>query len=144
MRVRMKLVGGREVRAKVRSLGREVGRAMATAAEAAALPLERRWKENVATYYARSGEMGPGGKRGLVETGTYLRSIHHEVESSGPGGAVVLVGTDIVDPPYPFYLEFGTSRMRPKPTARPALDESGEEMRREFSESFRSLMASIG
>lgn len=130
MRVRMKLVGGREIRGKVRRLANQVEGAMATATEAAALPLENAWKENIRAYP-------------LIETGSYMRSVHHEVEESGAGHAVVLVGSDIVDPPYPFFLEFGTSRMEPKPTARPALDESQDAMRREYSEAMQQLMASI-
>lgn len=34
-----------------------------------------------------------------------------------------LVGTDITDPPYPYFLEYGTSRMPAYPAARPAFDE---------------------
>jgi len=36
----------------------------------------------------------------------------------------VTVGTDLVDPPYPYFLEFGTSRMSARPSARPAFEES--------------------
>lgn len=34
-----------------------------------------------------------------------------------------LIGTDLVDPPYPYFLEYGTSRMPAYPAARPAFDE---------------------
>jgi len=33
------------------------------------------------------------------------------------------IGTDLADPPYPFYLEYGTSKMPAYPSARPAFDE---------------------
>ena len=120
MRLSFTLVGRPRVSRQLQELRSELGgSAMATALEAAALPLENRWKENIRNYP-------------LVRTGTYLRSVHHNApEMSGDGGTVE-VGTDIVDPPYPAFLEFGTSKMSAKPTARPALDESGEEMRSEF------------
>lgn len=141
MRVRIKLVGSTQLRNKVRQLRSRVDDAMAVSLEAAALPLENTWKHKVSSFYTDAGFTGPDGKRGLVETGTFLRSIHHE---PGKGRTEVLVGTDITDPPYPYWLEFGNSRMEPKPTARPALDESAPQMRREFSGSMRQLLASIG
>ncbi|HYI67134.1 MAG TPA: HK97-gp10 family putative phage morphogenesis protein [Candidatus Limnocylindrales bacterium] len=131
MQIRIKLVGAGRLRDRMRALGDRTGPAMATALEAAALPLENGWKENVRAYP-------------LVLTGSYMRSIHHETGPAEAGRAVVLVGTDIVDPPYPKFLEFGTSRMSPKPTARPALDERGDEMRREFGSSMKQLLGSIG
>jgi hypothetical protein len=33
------------------------------------------------------------------------------------------IGTDLTEPPYPYYLEYGTSRMPAYATARPAFDE---------------------
>jgi hypothetical protein len=38
-------------------------------------------------------------------------------------GYTAHVGTDLVDPPYPYFLEYGTSRMAARPSARPAFDE---------------------
>lgn len=140
MRFRLKLVGLPELRAKVDRFRDQVEDAMAISLEAAALPLENAWKDKISNFYNDAGYVGPDGKRGLVETGTFLRSIHHERISSRE----VAVGTDIVDPPYPKYLEFGTSRMAPKPTARPALDESAPRMRSEFRASMAALMGSIG
>lgn len=43
----------------------------------------------------------------------------------GVGGArTVIIGTDLTDPPYPYFLEYGTSRMPAYPAARPAFDET--------------------
>jgi len=54
------------------------------------------------------------------KTGHYRRSIAVVRERTR-----VVIGTDIVDPPYPFWLEFGTRRMpKGKPSARPAVDQS--------------------
>jgi hypothetical protein len=39
------------------------------------------------------------------------------------GGMTAVIGTDLVDPPYPYFLEYGTSRMGARPSARPAYDE---------------------
>lgn len=36
----------------------------------------------------------------------------------------VIVGTDLTDPPYPVFLEYGTSRMGARPSARPAFEQT--------------------
>lgn len=66
-----------------------------------------------------------------VKTGTYRRSIHQEKRGSGLKQEVV-VGTDITTPPYPIYLEYGTRRMNPRPSARPAWDESKDRLEGEL------------
>jgi HK97 gp10 family phage protein len=56
-------------------------------------------------------------------TGTYRRSIQAQpLPSAGTHKSAVQIGTDITDPPYPVYLEFGTSRMAARPSARQAWD----------------------
>jgi hypothetical protein len=40
------------------------------------------------------------------------------------GAMTALIGTDLTDPPYPYFLEYGTSRMPAYPAARPAFDET--------------------
>jgi HK97 gp10 family phage protein len=127
MKIRMRLVGRPAVSRKIRAMTAALSDALATSAEAAVLPLENRWKELVP-----------------VRTGTYRRSIHHEPPVVMGDQVSIEVGTDIVEPPYPFFLEFGTSRMAPRPSARPALDETQGAVQREFSASMRQLMASIG
>lgn len=42
------------------------------------------------------------------------------------GKVEVIVATDLNDPPYPYFLEYGTSRMPAYPTARPAYVESSD------------------
>lgn len=54
-----------------------------------------------------------------VETGTYRRSIHTETDAT-PDSSIV--GTNLTNPPYPVYLEFGTGRMAARPSARPAAE----------------------
>lgn len=48
------------------------------------------------------------------DTGTLMRSITHEVRMEGrePTG---VVGSTLVNPDYPKYLEYGTSKMKPRP-----------------------------
>ena len=80
-----------------------------TGLEAGALPLRNEWKEE-APY----------------ESGDYKRSIQIVREAER-----VVVGTDIVKPPYPFYLEFGTRRMhKAHPSARPAVDKTEDAVKR--------------
>lgn len=117
------VVGAPELEAKLTALG-EVADAMLEAAGlAAALPIENAWKENVLER--------------AHKTGTYLRSIHSAVLSTGKGSATIIIGTDIDDPPYPVYLEFGTVKMAPRPTAGPAFDNHREEALTEFGDVLR-------
>ena len=84
-------------------------------------------------------------------TGTYKRSIHvyghGDAELEGeemPAPADPLqveVGTNITKPPYPVYLEYGTSRMAPRPSAGPALDATEDEVLQEVADVFAELLA---
>ena len=56
-----------------------------------------------------------------VDTGTLRRSITYRVDENEKAG---YVGSTIKNPPYGAYLEFGTSRMKPRPWLRPALEKS--------------------
>lgn len=58
-----------------------------------------------------------------VDTGTLRRSITYTVDEKKLEGRV---GTTINDPPYGAYLEYGTSRMKPRPWLKPALNKSKE------------------
>lgn len=75
-------------------------------------------------------------RKKLIKTGQMKRSIHPEVESS----TVVKIGTDITDPPYPFFLEYGTSRMPPYSFLRPALDENKDKARREIRKALKQVL----
>ena len=54
-----------------------------------------------------------------VDTGTLRRSITYKVNENEKVGRV---GSTIKNPPYGLYLEYGTSRMKPRPWLRPALE----------------------
>ncbi len=63
---------------------------------------------------------------GLDKVGRAFRDI----AALGKQGAVARIGTNLTSPPYPFFLEYGTSRMPAYPTARPAFDEGWPEAQR--------------
>lgn len=48
------------------------------------------------------------------DSGELMRSITHDV-SSKDGQSVGHVGSIINNPPYPVYLEYGTTKMKPRP-----------------------------
>ena len=54
--------------------------------------------------------------------------------------AEATVGTNLVSPPYPYFLEFGTSRMAARPSARPAFDESKDEAIRVVGDTLGQLI----
>ena len=88
-------------------------------------------------------------------TGSYRRSIHiggHTRlapdfdgtdigKQSGPdGGASVIVGTSITDPPYPIFLEYGTSKMTARPSCGPAFDAKKGAAVKEIGDAFKDLL----
>lgn len=132
------LTGGTTVKRNLRALMVAAsGRAMKTAVTAGAIPMQNRWKELAAH-----------------ETGTYKRSVHiggitrpegggddshvkaREAVTEpdiGPAHVVVTIGTDIVDPPYPWFLEDGTVHMAAHPAAQPAFDETKDAAQAEIA-----------
>ena len=76
-------------------------------------------------------------EKNLVISGDMKKSIHPEVEADGKA---VRIGSDIIDPPYPSFLEFGTSKMSPKPFMRPALDENKTEAINEIASILRMIV----
>lgn len=92
------------------------------------------------------------------KTGTYRRSIHiggHTElagdfegqdmgsQAAGPGQAAVVIGTNITDPPYPKFLEEGTSKMAARPSAGPALDAKRSEAVREVGEALKDMVRKL-
>ena len=82
-------------------------------------------------------------------TGTLRRSIHTEVEATGPGRAEAMVGTDVV---YAARVEFGfegtdkagrTYHQPPQPYLRPALDENIEAATREIGEALSEIIDQV-
>lgn len=54
------------------------------------------------------------------DTGALMKSITHSVENEN-GQAVGYVGSILSNPDYPRYLEYGTSKMKPRPWLKTAL-----------------------
>lgn len=59
----------------------------------------------------------------------------------GKKGAVAYVGTNLTDPPYPYFLEYGTSRMPARPAARQAVDERKDAAARVASDIIGQMVA---
>lgn len=72
---------------------------------------------NEARNYASGKNGGPN-----VDTGRLRASINYQAEKD-----MVKIGTNVEYAPY---LEYGTSRMTPKPFLRPALDSKREQIKR--------------
>lgn len=88
--------------------------------------------------YGRKGHHPSiAGNPPAVDTGTLLQSITHSVEEKGGGEAVGYVGSILKNPDYPRYLEYGTSRMKPRPWLSTALIRCHDFMNRVFKEIFR-------
>lgn len=96
-----RISGGPEMKAKLRAMESAVKGGTQQALLTAVMPTVNRAKE-LAPY----------------RTGTLRRSIGSE---PGPGKFEVTIGTDVEYAPY---LEFGTSRMSPRPYLRPAIEET--------------------
>jgi len=87
------------------------------------------------------------------KTGTYRRSIHvagaPELTPDFEGPLLVeptskleaKIGTNITEPPYPAFLEYGTSRMPPHPSAGPAMDSQRDAVLKEVGDALEDLIA---
>lgn len=62
-----------------------------------------------------------------VDTGTLRRSITYSVDEKNLVG---YVGSVLKDPPYGAYLEYGTSKMKPRQWMKPAVEKSLETIKR--------------
>lgn len=88
------------------------------------------------TYGSRGHHPSVAGNPPAVDTGTLLQSITHSIDEEG-GNAVGRVGSILKNPDYPTFLEFGTSRMQPRPWLSTALIKCQDFMNRALKEIFR-------
>jgi HK97 gp10 family phage protein len=70
-------------------------------------------------------------------TGNYKRSIQAFYE---PSDQAVYVGTDITEPPYPYWLEVGTSKMSARPALVPAFEGSKDKIFEEIVKALNILI----
>ena len=67
------------------------------------------------TYGTKGHHPSMPGSAPAVDTGALRQSITHSVEVDSSGNVTGYVGSIIKNPPYGAYLEFGTSKMKPRP-----------------------------
>lgn len=103
-------------------------------------------KRKGATKRWRQRNASKPGEPPHVVTGTLRSSIGFAISDgrfgggkgiatprSGPESVVGVVGSNLQIPPYPYYLEVGTSRMKARPFLRPALDRAQPYIKRIFA-----------
>ena len=75
------------------------------------------------TYGKKGHHPSLPGNAPAPDTGTLMRSITHEVREEN-GEVVGVVGSTLRNPDYPKFLEFGTSKMKPRPWLSTAIEKS--------------------
>jgi len=92
------------------------------------------------TYYSYNKRIphhpSVAGNPPAVDTGTLRRSITYRVDEKEKTG---YVGSTIMNPPYGAYLEYGTSRMKPRPWLRPALERSLPQIKEFILDALRGI-----
>ena len=66
------------------------------------------------------------------DTGNLRNSIRYEIHAE-PRSPYGVVGTTQKDPPYGQYLEYGTSKVAPRPWLRPAMEKNNEWIRQSIA-----------
>lgn len=75
------------------------------------------------TYGKRGHHPSLPGNAPAPDTGTLMRSVTHEVRQEG-GEITGIVGSTLRNPDYPKFLEYGTSKMKPRPWLSTAIEKS--------------------
>ena len=83
------------------------------------------------TYGKKGHHPSLPGNAPAPDTGTLMRSITHEVREEN-GEVVGVVGSTLRNPDYPKFLEFGTSKMKPRPWLSTAIEKSQNFMTQAF------------
>ena len=125
MIIRVTIVGGPELLAKLRAVDKAIAdRAVKAGLSAAANVVEGAAKVNVVEKH-------------IIDTGFLLGSVQaQEPQLNGHGGEVaVTVGAE-----YAIYHEMGTSRMAARPFMRPALDEHVSEITEALAANIRRVL----
>ena len=111
--------------AALQSVGKDVESARSAILMAGAMVIMTSWKDHI----------GPEFHNFL--TGTYKRSVQVEYNKSEKAA---YIGTDIINPPYPWFLEVGTSRMAARPAMTPAVETSKEDVFKAIEDALKMVI----
>lgn len=87
------------------------------------------------TYGRKGHHPSYAGNPPAPDTGTLLQSVTHSIEVKN-NQAIGYVGSVIKNPDYPSYLEYGTSKMKPRPWLSTALMKCENYMKNLWQEIF--------
>ena len=112
-------------------LGKSIAKCCATIQREAQAEMRDTAVDTSVSYYSHNKRIphhpSIAGNPPAVDTGTLRRSITYTVDEKELVG---YVGSVIKDPSYGAYLEYGTSRMKPRPWLKPATEKSLETIKR--------------
>lgn len=91
------------------------------------------------TYGKRGHHPSLPGNAPAPDTGTLMRSITHEIRQESDE-VIGIVGSTLRNPDYPKFLEFGTSKMKPRPWLSTAIEKSQNFM----VQAFQTIMKGEG
>ena len=110
----------------VTELGKSITKCCATIQKEAMEEMRDTAIDTSKTYGKKGHHPSLPGNPPAVDTGTLRRSITYQVDENELVG---YVGSNLKNPPYGAYLEFGTSRMKPRPWLKPATEKSMEKIK---------------
>ena len=110
----------------VTELGKSIAKCCATIQTEAKEEMRYTAIDTSKTYGKKGHHPSLPGNPPAVDTGTLRRSVTYQVDENELVG---YVGSNLKDPPYGAYLEFGTSRMKPRPWLKPATEKSMEKIK---------------
>lgn len=165
MIITVSIKGGPELAAKLKKLSDNVaGKALENAVVSGALLIQNAAKKKAPVQtgnlrrslhiggYTEKSDIGKGAETGLIEIKTktgksFKRKRYKGTTGTDVGGnkssrnsAEVLVGTNVE---YAAMLEFGISKMTPRPYLRPALDEKANAVAKEIGKALKILLGKI-
>lgn len=107
-------------------LGKSIAKCCATIQKEAMEEMRDTAIDTSKTYGKKGHHPSLPGNPPAVDTGTLRRSVTYQVDENELVG---YVGSNLKNPPYGAYLEFGTSRMKPRPWLKPATEKSMEKIK---------------
>ena len=107
----------------VTELGKSLSQCCATIQREAMEEMRDTTVDESKTYGKKGHHPSVPGAFPSVDSGTLRRSVTYQVDEKNLVG---YVGSNLKDPPYGAFLEYGTSRMKPRPWLKPATEKSKE------------------